>query len=237
MKETMLNAAERRLVAAVRAGDELDLSASPEEERTLRASVLREILLGGVRGEPGQSGLRLRGAVVEGDLDLSDVPASMTLDLTKCQVARICRRDANPVPIAGKSDAPGRGWPREVSSLPGRISMGQYLTALLFAFVVIKVVWIARGDIPTALGVFDSAGLATVIVGGLLSTLPLISAVALGWAAFQISRHRSSDRKFLHDTSAWLWLSAAAGACFFLTPWPWPRYVDYVAHLKSKATR
>lgn len=80
-----------------------------------------------------------------------------------------------------------------------RIGMWQFITVLAFGFVVLKVIWIARGDIPTALGVFNSAGLATVIVGGLLSALPLISAIALGLAVFNITKSRFLTGKIPHD--------------------------------------
>jgi hypothetical protein len=116
--------------------------------------------------------------------------------------------------------------------------MWQFITILAFAFVVIKVIWIARGDIPTALGVFNSAGLATVIAGGLLSALPLISAAALGLAMFEIikswllayragsqpagrrGRIRRALGAFPRDILPWAGFSAAAVACFVLAPWP-----------------
>jgi len=85
---------------------------------------------------------------------------------------------------------------------------------LLFGFVVIKVIWMARGDIPTTLGVFNSAGLATVIAGGLLSAFPLISAIVLGLATFELSRTWLSVRTFLRDTFVvMIGLAAAVGLC------------------------
>jgi hypothetical protein len=208
MERTEMNPAELRLVAAVKAGKEADLSAYGERERTLRAHVLHDILLGRVNGEPGPRRVQLRGAIIEGDLDLSDVPAIVTVDLANCQATRICLHLKRP----GRSGA--------LSRLPGGIGIGQYITAFAFSYVIIKVVWIARGDIPTALGVFNSAGLATVIVGGLLSALPVISATALGWTVFQISRSWLLERSFPRDTSSWIVLSVAVVTCFFLTPWP-----------------
>jgi hypothetical protein len=221
-----MNPAERQLVTDVKAGKEADLSAYPEP--TLRADVLHEILLGRVKDVPNPSRVQVRGAIIEGELDLSDVPATVMVDLANCQAARICLHVKRPERL--------RALPRP----PGGIGIGQYITALAFSYVVIKVIWIARGDIPTALGVFNSAGLATVIVGGLLSALPVISATALGWATFQISsrwllkrscpRDTSSwkprfrswilNRSWPRDTSSWIALSVAGVACFFLTPWP-----------------
>jgi hypothetical protein len=98
------------------------------------------------------------------------------------------------------------------------------ITALLFGFVVIKVVWIARGDIPTALGVFDSAGLAMVVVGGFLSAFPLISAIVLGLAMFELSKTCNRKKTFpfikLSDRPVGVIAVVAAVGCFFLAPWP-----------------
>jgi lactoylglutathione lyase len=112
-------------------------------------------------------------------------------------------------------------WLRETRVLRGLISKEPALiTALLFSFVVIKVIWIARGDIPTALGVFDSAGLAIVIAGGLVSAFPLISAIALGIATFEIGSSLRACRVFPRDKFVVVIGSAAVVGCFFLTPWP-----------------
>jgi hypothetical protein len=86
MEENVPNPVEQQLVAAVKAGNELDLSTLPEGERTLQASVLRDILRDHAVAAPG-AGVRLRGAVIEGDLDLSQVKTSMTLELTDCRIA------------------------------------------------------------------------------------------------------------------------------------------------------
>jgi hypothetical protein len=111
-----------------------------------------------------------------------------------------------------------------ITGLPNTYNQPAFITALLFGFVVIKVVWIARGDIPTALGVFNSAGLAAVIAGGLLSALPVISAVVLGLAAFDLVSSQPFRRAFpfvrLCDKSVWVTGLAATVGCFFLTPWP-----------------
>jgi hypothetical protein len=238
MERTAMRPAELRLVAAVKTGEEVDLSACPERERTLRASVIREILLSHVENKQSPGGVRLRGAVIDGDLDLTGIPEAVAVDLISCQVTRICLQGANPSLIAGGKDAERPEFLRVVSRLPDRIGMWQFITILAFAFVVIKVIWIARGDVPTALGVFNSAGLVTVIVGGLLSALPLISAAALGLAMFEIinswlsadraclqpaggpGRIRRALHKFPRDIFVWAGFSAAAVACFVLAPWP-----------------
>ena len=216
--------AELRLADAVKTGDELDLSGCSEPDRTLRADVLRKILLSPAAAEPG-AGVRLRGAVIEGDLDLSQVKTTTTVNLTDCQVTRICLGDQSLRRFALHADAGTSRWIKEAPVLWGRIgNQPVFITALLFGFVVIKVVWIARGDIPTALGVFNSAGLATVIAGGLLSAFPVVSAVALGLAAFKLVSSQPFSKAFpfvrLSDMPVWLTGLAAAVGCFFLTPWP-----------------
>jgi hypothetical protein len=82
------------------------------------------------------------------------------------------------------------------------------VTVILFTFLVAKVVWVARGDVTTALGVYESAGLTTVIVGGLLSSMPLVAAGVLGIAIFGL----------IVQSEAWTFglVLLAAGACFFL---------------------
>jgi len=220
MEGPALNPAEQRLAAAVKAGDELDLSRCPDGERTLRASVLRDILCDQAVAERG-AGIRLRGAIIEGDLDLRQVTTPMTVDLTNCQATRICLYGANLPRLALRTDAGGSRWLREARALRGAVRREPALvTALLFGFVVLKVIWIARGDVPTALGVFNSAGLATVIAGGLLSALPLVSAVVLGLVTFELSRNRPPVLRFPRDTPVVAIGLAAAVACFFVTPWP-----------------
>ena len=222
MKGTGPNPVKQQLVAAVKAGQELDLSGCPEH--TLPASDLRDILCDHSVAEPGAR-VRLRGAVIEGDLDLSQVKTSMTLNLINCQLTKICLGGASLPRFTLRSDRGRSRWLQEIRVLRSLIGKEPALiTALLFSFVVIKVIWIARGDIPTALGVFDSAGLATVIAGGLLSAFPLISAVVLGIAAFELSRTVSFTKNSpiirAPDKSLWVIGLAAAVGCFFLTPWP-----------------
>src|ERR1700744_6511278 len=89
MKETDLNASERRLVAAVNAAEVLDLSARPDTEKTLRASIIREILLGRYIDQVDGGHIRIRGAYVEGDLDLTSVQTDSTLELEDCRFAQI----------------------------------------------------------------------------------------------------------------------------------------------------
>jgi hypothetical protein len=89
---------EQRLVAAARAGQPLDLAGGEpidaEEmdgwgpERTVRAGVLRDLLLGR-HGELDPRGVQLRGARIDGVLDLDDVRTPTALRLTDCHAALI----------------------------------------------------------------------------------------------------------------------------------------------------
>jgi hypothetical protein len=93
-----LNEAERRLVRMMRSGEELDLAGKkyagrpvPEKAmrgwgraHTIRAAVIRDILLGRLGSNPDPHGIRLRGARISGRLDLEYVTAGIPLSLTSC---------------------------------------------------------------------------------------------------------------------------------------------------------
>jgi len=61
-------------------------------------------------------------------------------------------------------------------------------TLIVAAFLVAKGYVIAKGDLTTALGILQYAGVASVVVSGLLSSLPILTASLLGWMVFQITR-------------------------------------------------
>ena len=62
-----------------------------------------------------------------------------------------------------------------MDQLPG----GKTTAALgLFAFMILKVLVVAKGDLPTALGILKAAGPVPVLVGTLVSGLPTLAAVA-----------------------------------------------------------
>ncbi len=82
-----------RLVESVTNGTVLDLT--DEDERTVPADVIRHILRGKLAPDPDPHGLRLRGAVIEGRLDLQNVVTSVWLDLRTCELPEgIDARDA-----------------------------------------------------------------------------------------------------------------------------------------------
>jgi hypothetical protein len=86
-----LSAAERRLVAAVTAGEQLDLR--PAADTTVRAGLLRDVLLGG-HGPVDARGLQLRGAVLDGTLDLDGLRTGVRLRLRGCRLPGVLLRGA-----------------------------------------------------------------------------------------------------------------------------------------------
>ncbi|GLY44591.1 hypothetical protein Amsp01_106140 [Amycolatopsis sp. NBRC 101858] len=79
-----LSEAEHQLVEAVAAGRQLDFADAPD--RTVRADVLRDLLLGKLVDALDPRGVRLSGAVVTGSLDLADVRSESPLVLVACEV-------------------------------------------------------------------------------------------------------------------------------------------------------
>ncbi|KAA9154335.1 hypothetical protein FPZ12_032560, partial [Amycolatopsis acidicola] len=77
---------ERRLVDAVLAGTELDLTG---EDRPVRGEALRWLLLDGFpwpgERKPDPRGIRLRGATIEDGLDLAEVSSDLPLRLVDCR--------------------------------------------------------------------------------------------------------------------------------------------------------
>ncbi|MCR6488193.1 hypothetical protein M8542_35730 [Amycolatopsis sp. OK19-0408] len=79
----MLTDVERALVECVERGEPLDLAG----ERTVRASVIRQILIGTLAPEPDPHGIDLTGARIEGRLDLMNVRSTVAIRLTACLLA------------------------------------------------------------------------------------------------------------------------------------------------------
>ena len=227
MSDATLSPSEQRLVAAVNAGAVLDLTAGTDPEKTLHASIIREILLGRYTDQAYVGRVQIRGAHIGGDLDLTDIQTDVTVEFRNCQVSRILLDNAT--------------VPRLMLNLGGRQAKIKWLgtlgtinktaaknaalaTAFIFAFIIIKVFYIAHGNTETALGVFNSAGPTTVIVGALLSVFPLISALLLALALFELSRGSPFVKTppFIRQdyVAVWAILLVAAVACLFLTPWP-----------------
>jgi hypothetical protein len=229
MTDASLSPSEERLVAAVKAGAVLDLTAGADPEKTLHASIIRKILLRHYTGQTDVGRIQIRGACIEGDLDLTGIQTNAIIEFRNCRVSRILL-DNSTIPHLALNLGGGQAEIKWLGTL-GTINKtaaknAALVTAFLFAFIIIKVFYIAHGNTETALGVFNSAGPTTVIVGALLSVFPLISALLLGLALFELSR--GSPPPFVkappfirRDYDAvWVILLAAAVACLFLTPWP-----------------
>jgi hypothetical protein len=77
-----LSTVEHALVAAVGRGELLNLTARPERE--VRAEVVRDVLIGRLRADPDPRGLRLRGVVVVGRLDLDGLRTTVRMQMRGC---------------------------------------------------------------------------------------------------------------------------------------------------------
>jgi hypothetical protein len=87
---------------------------------------------------------------------------------------------------------------------------------LAAGFVVLKGYVIARGDLATALGILQYAGLTTVVTAGLLSSLPILAAAMLAYTIIEMTGAHASPG----DT--WRLYSVAFGTfvlAAFFTPW------------------
>jgi hypothetical protein len=59
-------------------------------------------------------------------------------------------------------------------------------TVLVAAYVVLKGYVLAKGDISTALGILQYAGLTSVVIAGLLSSLPILAAAMLAYTVCRV---------------------------------------------------
>ncbi len=101
-------------------------------------------------------------------------------------------------------------------------------TLLIAGYLIVKGYVIARGDLSTALGILQYAGLASVVVAGLLSSLPILAALMFGWTAFRTCRAIvqpsmpgvQSEFAGVRPQLAAV-MAGAFAVGFFFTPWPW----------------
>jgi hypothetical protein len=94
--EMELSPLEQELVAHVEAGDVLDRHTGGKitdadmdqwgEDREVRASVIRQILLGRLAKDADPHGMRIRGLRITGELDLENVRSRVELSLRSCDV-------------------------------------------------------------------------------------------------------------------------------------------------------
>lgn len=125
---------------------------------------------------------------------------------------------ATPVVVDGATD-PRKGdssrWSEAVKPLPEVLRKLEErkltVTILLFAFLALKVIVVAKGDIPTALGIFQTTNPAVTVLGGLLSGLPLGAVAVLLAFGYRAAKEGSLEGYAL--------AAAATVACFFVTPW------------------
>jgi hypothetical protein len=106
-------------------------------------------------------------------------------------------------------------WSEAVKPLPAVLSKLEErkltVTILLFAFLALKVIVVAKGDIPTALGIFQTTNPAVTVLGGLLSGLPLGAVAILLGFGYRAAKEGSLEGYAL--------AAVATVACFFVTPW------------------
>jgi len=107
-------------------------------------------------------------------------------------------------------------WADAVKPLPAVLNQLEErklaVTILLFAFLALKVIVMAKGDIPSALGIFQTTNPAVTVIGALLSGLPLGAVAVLAIIGYRAAKEASSEGYAL--------AVVAALACFFVTPWP-----------------
>jgi hypothetical protein len=85
---------EQRLIDSVVCGDVLDLAGGEPvdegamrswgDDRTVSASVIRDLVRGRLVAEPDPHGLRLRGARITGQIDLENITSDLALELRDC---------------------------------------------------------------------------------------------------------------------------------------------------------
>lgn len=102
---------EAQLVEAVEKGTVLDLAGT--SVRCVRGSVIRDVLRGVIASAPDPRGLRLREALVEGDLDLTDVRTTVPVELVSCVFSGtvlLDRAHLSSLDLTGSEFASLSGW-------------------------------------------------------------------------------------------------------------------------------
>lgn len=119
------------------------------------------------------------------------------------------------VPARSPSRCRQLDWGDAVAPLPRVLAWASRnqlaVTACLSVFLVLKVLVIAKGDVATALGVLRTAGLQTIVVGGLPAGLTVVVGVLLARTTYAWMAHGWSVPR------ACVW-SGLLLLSFFLTP-------------------
>jgi hypothetical protein len=107
-------------------------------------------------------------------------------------------------------------WSAAVKPLPAVLNQLEKrriaVTILLFVFLTLKVIVPAKGDIPTALGIFQTTNPVVTVIGAFLSALPLGAVAVLAIIGYRAAKEASLEGFAL--------AVAAMLVCFFVTPWP-----------------
>lgn len=85
---------------------------------------------------------------------------------------------------------------------------------VLFTFLILKVIAVAKGDTFTALGILQTASLTTIVVGGLLSGLPLLAAALFVAVVYRLIRDWPRQ-----GYAGYALTAASLLVCIFVTPW------------------
>jgi hypothetical protein len=137
---------------------------------------------------------------------------------TRRSTAESPQAGSAPTLLDGKAELDGKKnrWTAAIRPLPAIMNWLEErklaVTIMLFTFLALKVIVAAKGDIPTALGIFQTTNPAVTVIGGLLSGLPLGAVAALLAFGYRAAKESSLEGYAL--------VAAAAVACFFVTPWP-----------------
>jgi len=133
--------------------------------------------------------------------------------------ARPAQGDPGPSAADGRPELPvteNSRWADAVKPLPAIVNWLEkrklVVTILLFVFLALKVIVAAKGDIPTALGIFQTTNPAVTAIGALMAGLPLGAVAVLVIVGYRAAREVSWEGYALAVT--------AALVCFFVTPWP-----------------
>ncbi|MGD0245145.1 MAG: WD40 repeat domain-containing protein [Streptosporangiaceae bacterium] len=93
----------------------------------------------------------------------------------------------------------------------GNVAAGTLFLAL---FLVLKGFVLAKGDTTTALGILQYAGLSSVVIAGLLSSLPLLASAMLALGIFRVVGGQQLTFPLGLVTAGW------AVLCAVFAPWP-----------------
>jgi hypothetical protein len=92
-------------------------------------------------------------------------------------------------------------------------------TLLAAAFLVVKGYVVARGNLTTALGVLQYAGLTSVVVAGVLSSLPILAAAMLYQTVRRVVWEHFDQKPERPSRELWLTFGGALVLSALLTPW------------------